>query len=166
MYRSRENKSLLKLPIELGMLVFVKYTVTCRVSAVQRAAAQHTTDALQPRASTCFVVEHALIHMHKLIFTDNLRPKPCCALQTRPEYIKTFTPDFRYSQNGGTAIDTAELIQRGSYNVLINDASYTSRNFSFEDSHDAFKEVRWGVTPSTCTGHVNPACSLDHCTSC
>ncbi|KAF6261999.1 pathogen-related protein [Scenedesmus sp. NREL 46B-D3] len=61
--------------------------------------------------------------------------------KTRPEYIKTFTPNFRYSQNGGAAIDTAELIQRGSYNVLINDASYISQNFNFEDSHDAFKEA-------------------------
>jgi hypothetical protein len=66
-------------------------------------------------------------------------------LQTKPEYIKIFTPDFKYSQNGSTPINTAELIQRGSYNVLINDSSYTSQEFSFEASHDAFKEVRcWG----------------------
>jgi hypothetical protein len=71
-------------------------------------------------------------------------------VQTRPEYIKTFTPDFRYSQNGGTAIDTAELIQRGSYNVLINDASYTSQGFDFEGSHDAFKEVRRGQAIRGC----------------
>lgn len=62
-------------------------------------------------------------------------------MQTKPEYVKTFTPDFRYSQNGSTPIDTAELLQRGSYNVLINDKSYTSQNFTFESSHDAFKEV-------------------------
>ena len=62
-------------------------------------------------------------------------------LQTKPEYIKIFTPDFRYSQNGSTPIDAAELIQRGSYNVLINDSSYTAQSFDFEASHDAFKEV-------------------------
>ncbi len=65
-----------------------------------------------------------------------------CTLQTKPEYIKTFTHDFKYSQNGSTPINTAELIERGSYNVLINDASYTGQNLSFEASHDAFKEVR------------------------
>jgi hypothetical protein len=59
--------------------------------------------------------------------------------QTKPEYIKIFTPDFRYSQNGTPALDAAELIQRGSYNVLINDSSYTSQNLDFEGSHDAFK---------------------------
>lgn len=69
----------------------------------------------------------------------------------KAEYIHSFAPNFRYSQNGGPKIDGAELIQRGSYNVLITDATYKSQEFSFETSHDAFKSAfpkgfAWEVT--------------------
>lgn len=71
--------------------------------------------------------------------------------KTKPEYIKSFAPGFKYSQNGGPKIEPKELLERGSYNVLITDSSYTSREFSFEQSHDEFKAAfpdgfAWEVT--------------------
>ncbi|GLC45743.1 hypothetical protein PLESTB_000503200 [Pleodorina starrii] len=55
------------------------------------------------------------------------------------DLVKSFAPGFRYSQNGGPEIDGTELLRRGSYNVLINDESYTSNNWDFEESHKEFK---------------------------
>mmetsp|Transcript_26855 Transcript_26855/g.58600 ORF Transcript_26855/g.58600 Transcript_26855/m.58600 type:complete len:239 (+) Transcript_26855:110-826(+) len=61
--------------------------------------------------------------------------------KTKAEYVQSFAPDFRYSQNGGPKIDGAELLERGSYNVLINDDSYAAQNFTFESSHDLFRSA-------------------------
>ncbi|WP_261569005.1 ester cyclase [Frankia gtarii] len=58
------------------------------------------------------------------------------------EWVSMVADKVRVSVNGGPKVGSAELAERGSYNVLIGENPYYSANDeSFESSHDVFHEA-------------------------
>nr|WP_256789181.1 SnoaL-like polyketide cyclase [Frankia sp. AvcI1] len=58
------------------------------------------------------------------------------------EWVSMVADKVRVSVNGGPGVGSAELAERGSYNVLIGENPYYSATEeSFESSHDVFHEA-------------------------
>ncbi|OHV41340.1 MULTISPECIES: ester cyclase [Pseudofrankia] len=58
------------------------------------------------------------------------------------QWVSTVTDQLQVSVNGGQAVGSAELAERGSYNILIGENPYYSAgDETFESSHDIFHEA-------------------------